>query len=130
MSFRTNVRTSQRTGQVRTLEGTLADYNIAMDKQRQGSDVSELHGYIREYDAKNKAFAKEIDMVFLAKQQEEKAIGGIEEQVRLGCVGAGGVWGFRGCSVRAYPPFRLGTRRPPSAPLTRPPRPPFLVWVA
>ena len=49
----------------------MADYNIAMDKQRQGSDVSELHGYIREYDAKNKAFAKEIDMVFLAKQQEE-----------------------------------------------------------
>ena len=68
--------------QVRTLEGTLADYNIAMDKQRQGSDVAELHGYIREYDAKNKAFAKDIDMVFLAKQQEEKAIGSTEEQVR------------------------------------------------
>ena len=60
----------------------MADYNIAMDKQRQGSDVAELHGYIREYDAKNKAFAKDIDMVFLAKQQEEKAIGSTEEQVR------------------------------------------------
>jgi len=67
--------------QVRTLEGTLADYNIAMDKQRQGSDVAELHGYIREYDARNKAFAKDIDMVFLAKQQEEKAIGSTEEQI-------------------------------------------------
>ena len=28
--------------EVRSLEGTLADYNIAMDKQRQGSDPSDI----------------------------------------------------------------------------------------
>ena len=28
--------------EVRALEGTLADYNIAMDKQRQGSDPSDI----------------------------------------------------------------------------------------
>lgn len=29
--------------EVRTLEGTLADYNIAQDKHRQGSDVNDLY---------------------------------------------------------------------------------------
>ena len=28
--------------EVRNLEGTLADYNIAMDRQRQGSDPDEI----------------------------------------------------------------------------------------
>jgi len=67
--------------EVRHLEGTLADYNIAMDKMRQGSDASDLEGYIREYEAKNVAFAHDIDRMFMQKQEEESAYQNIERQI-------------------------------------------------
>lgn len=67
--------------EVRKLEGTLADYNIAMDKMRQGTDPSELTRYIREYDSKNKAFGNEIDRIFLQVKQEEQAISSVEQQI-------------------------------------------------
>jgi len=67
--------------EVRKLEGTLADYNIAMDKMRQGIDPSELTRYIREYESKNKAFGNEIDRIFLQVKQEEQALGGVEQQI-------------------------------------------------
>ena len=41
---------------MRQLEGTLADYNLAMDKHRVSTDPAELNDYINEFEAKNKQF--------------------------------------------------------------------------
>mmetsp|Transcript_7231 Transcript_7231/g.16552 ORF Transcript_7231/g.16552 Transcript_7231/m.16552 type:complete len:611 (+) Transcript_7231:180-2012(+) len=68
-------------GEVRKLEGTLADYNIAMDKMRQGTDPSELTKYIREYESRNRAFGNEIDRIFLQVKQEEQQTGHVDQQI-------------------------------------------------
>jgi len=67
--------------EVRKLEGTLADYNIAMDKMRQGTDPADLTRYIREYESKNKAFGNEIDRIFLQVKQEEQQYQAVEQQI-------------------------------------------------
>ena len=53
-------RHEQLLGEVRQLEGTLADYNLAMDKHRVSTDPAELNDYINEFEAKNKQFAAEV----------------------------------------------------------------------
>jgi intraflagellar transport protein 74 len=67
--------------EVRKLEGTLADYNIAMDKLRQGTDPAELTNYINEFESRNKAFGHEIDRIFLQVKQEEQAFQNVEQQI-------------------------------------------------
>lgn len=56
---------------VRTLEGTLADYNLAMDKARISTDPVELDEIVSEFRSKNRKFAGEVDRIFLIKKQKK-----------------------------------------------------------
>lgn len=69
--------------EVRGLEGTLADYNLAMDKARGGTDPSELNEYIAEYEVKNKQLAAEVDRVFVIKKQTDEEARQIEMQISV-----------------------------------------------
>ena len=57
---------------VKGLEGTLADFNIAFEKYRDGTDPDKISDYQRQLAAKNKIFAEEVDQVFLTKTQYER----------------------------------------------------------
>merc|ERR1719230_1148561 len=66
---------------VRSLEGTLADYNLAMDKHRVSTDPGELNEYINEFEAKNKQYAAEVDRVFMTKKHHDTQTQQLEEQI-------------------------------------------------
>merc|ERR550514_475988 len=74
-------RHEQLLGEVRQLEGTLADYNLAMDKHRVSTDPAELNDYINEFEAKNKQFAAEVDRVFMTKKHHDGQTQQLEEQI-------------------------------------------------
>merc|ERR550514_1024605 len=74
-------RHEQLLGEVRQLEGTLADYNLAMDKHRVSTDPAELNDYINEFEAKNKQFAAEVDRVFMTKKHHDTQTQQLEEQI-------------------------------------------------
>lgn len=67
-------------GEVRGLEGTLADYNLAMDKARAGTDYAELDEFVVEYEAKNKRLAAEVDRIFVVKKQRDDETKQLEQQ--------------------------------------------------
>jgi len=67
--------------EVRHLEGTLADYNLAMDKMRMHTDPSEVEAYQKQLAAKNRRDAGEIDQIFLRKQGREKTIADLEREI-------------------------------------------------
>mmetsp|Transcript_9149 Transcript_9149/g.18313 ORF Transcript_9149/g.18313 Transcript_9149/m.18313 type:complete len:581 (+) Transcript_9149:55-1797(+) len=67
--------------EVRNLEGTLADYNLAMDKLRTSTDPQEVTAYQANLEARNRNEAAEIDKVFLLKQQKEKGTQDLEHQI-------------------------------------------------
>lgn len=67
--------------EVRGLEGTLADYNLAMDKARAGTDPSELNEYVTEFEAKNREQAGEVDRVFVVKKQRDEETKQVEAQI-------------------------------------------------
>merc|ERR550514_234354 len=75
-------RHEQLLGEVRQLEGTLADYNLAMDKHRVSTDPAELNDYINEFEAKNKQFAAEVDRVFMTKKHHDGQTQQLEEKIR------------------------------------------------
>ena len=63
---------------MRQLEGTLADYNLAMDKHRVSTDPAELNDYINEFEAKNKQFAAEARPTARARARAGEG-GGLNE---------------------------------------------------
>ena len=67
--------------EVRSLEGTLADYNLAMDKLRTSTDPAEVTNYQKNLEARNRNEAAEIDKVFLMKQKCEKGTQELEGQI-------------------------------------------------
>lgn len=67
--------------EVRNLEGTLADYNLAMDKLRTSTDPQEVKNYQHNLEMRNRNEASEIDKVFLMKQQREKGTADLEHQI-------------------------------------------------
>eukprot|EP00520_Triparma_pacifica_P000984 CAMPEP_0118662112 /NCGR_PEP_ID=MMETSP0785-20121206/16645_1 /TAXON_ID=91992 /ORGANISM="Bolidomonas pacifica, Strain CCMP 1866" /LENGTH=557 /DNA_ID=CAMNT_0006555609 /DNA_START=46 /DNA_END=1716 /DNA_ORIENTATION=+ len=67
--------------EVRNLEGTLADYNLAMDKLRTSTDPQEVKNYQQNLEMRNRNEAAEIDKVFLMKQQREKGTQDLEHQI-------------------------------------------------
>ena len=67
--------------QVRNLEGTLADYNLAMDKARGGTDAAELLEFVADFKARNKQTAEEVDRVFVVKKQKDDETRQIEAQI-------------------------------------------------
>ncbi|CAM9789148.1 unnamed protein product [Pylaiella littoralis] len=58
--------------EVKTLEGTLADYNLAIDKARTTADPGEVTKYLHDLEDQNRREAQGLDEIFLAKQQNEK----------------------------------------------------------
>ncbi|CAM9166558.1 unnamed protein product [Chrysoparadoxa australica] len=67
--------------EVKGLEGTLADYNLAMDKTRTTADPGEVSQYLSEVEEHNKREARELDQVFLSKQQKERHTQQVEEEI-------------------------------------------------
>jgi intraflagellar transport protein 74 len=59
--------------EVRNLEGQLADYNLARDKARTSTDPEEVRHAVFAVREKNLVDEQELDRVFLAKQQRERA---------------------------------------------------------
>lgn len=68
--------------EVRSLEGDLADYNLAMDKSRTSMDASEINYFFQQLKRRNDAASKEVDAVFMEKAEREKGVQRLEEQVR------------------------------------------------
>jgi hypothetical protein len=68
--------------EVRQLEGTLADYNLAMDKTRTTADPAEVALYLGELEQRNTVSAQNLDELFLAKQQRERDAQAVEGEIR------------------------------------------------
>eukprot|EP00903_Cladosiphon_okamuranus_P005511 g5491.t1 len=66
---------------VKTLEGTLADYNLAVDKARTTADPGEVAKYLHDLEDQNKREAQGLDEIFLAKQQYEKETQELEAEM-------------------------------------------------
>jgi len=67
--------------EVRGLEGELADHNLAMDKARAGTNPAEIEHYHMSLKAKNESEAKQVDQVFMERQQRDAATQRVEEQI-------------------------------------------------
>lgn len=67
--------------EVRELEGTLADYNLAMDKARTNTDPYEITRYQEVLRERNKALEQEVDVIFLQRQKEESRVRKIEAKI-------------------------------------------------
>ncbi|CAM9299562.1 unnamed protein product [Discosporangium mesarthrocarpum] len=59
--------------EVKQLEGTVADYNLAVDKSRTTADPGEVAAYLHNLEDQNRREARELDETFLMKQQRQKA---------------------------------------------------------
>ena len=71
-----------RSTEVRELEGQLADYNLAFDKQRAGTnpdDIRNLWAHIRQ---NNEAYRLDLDDLFMERKQQEEQMGAIEEELQ------------------------------------------------
>ena len=66
---------------VKTLEGTLADYNLAMDKLRSGVDYNEISQYQHMLSTENKKLADQIDHLFLSRQELERMNYAYEQEI-------------------------------------------------
>lgn len=68
-------------GEVRSLEGTLADFNLATDKSRTSVDSSEIQQYCAGLRRRNETLSQEVDAVFMERQERERGIVRLEEQI-------------------------------------------------
>ncbi|CAN0164724.1 unnamed protein product [Phaeothamnion confervicola] len=66
--------------EVKGMEGTLADYNLSMDKVRTSADAGDVLAFLAELEDRNRRTAAELDGVFLAKQQRERNMADIEAE--------------------------------------------------
>ena len=68
--------------EVRSLEGDLADFNLAMDKARSSIvDAGEIVTVGLAVRRRNEALARELDAVFVERQERERGAARLEEQV-------------------------------------------------
>ena len=68
--------------QVRNLEGELADYNLAMDKARTSVDPAEVARFQAQLAAHNKESERQIDQIFVERQEREQGVQRLETQIR------------------------------------------------
>lgn len=66
---------------VREYEGQLADYNLAMDKSRTGTNPEEIVQYQQHLEERNRQHAHEVDSIFERRQDCESAIKEIEKEI-------------------------------------------------
>jgi chromosome segregation ATPase len=64
-----------------SLEGQLADYNLAMDKARTSTDPDEVLQLAHHLADKNRHGSQELDRVFMVRKQREGEVAGLEEQL-------------------------------------------------
>jgi len=67
--------------EVRQLEGQLADYNLAMDKTRTGSDPADLAQYQGRLKEKNEYEKREVDNIFMHRKQKDELIQKCESEI-------------------------------------------------
>jgi intraflagellar transport protein 74 len=67
--------------EVRQLEGQLADYNLAMDKTRTGSDPADLAQYQARLKEKNEYEKREVDNIFMHRKQKDELIQKCESEI-------------------------------------------------
>lgn len=64
-----------------TLEGQLADYNLALDKTRTHADAEDVQHLANHLYEKNRQTGQELDRIFTMKKQKEDETADIEEKI-------------------------------------------------
>ena len=67
---------------VRDYEGQLADLNLAHDKHRSGTNPLEIMRFQKHVRERNDSKTKEVDAVFIQRQQREAATKDIFDQIK------------------------------------------------
>jgi len=67
---------------VRTLEGDLADHNLATDKQRTDTRPEEVHHMYTIMKSQNEQQRSDVDQIFLEKRSHEEEIGRMEAEIQ------------------------------------------------
>jgi intraflagellar transport protein 74 len=67
--------------EVRELEGSLADYNLAMDKSRTSTDPSEITQYFAALKRRNEQASRDVDAVFMERQERDRGAQRLQDQV-------------------------------------------------
>lgn len=68
--------------EVRSLEGDLADYNLALDKSRTSVDATEIQQYHQALKRRNEGTSREVDAVFVERQERERGVARLEDKMR------------------------------------------------
>lgn len=72
---------SKLCSEVRELEGTLADYNLAMDKQRSGTRPDDLINITEHISIQNKKLRAQVDHIFTERKNVEEKIAMMEDRI-------------------------------------------------
>ena len=101
--------------EVRQLEGQLADYNLAMDKTRTGSDPADLAQYQARLKEKNDYEKREVDNIFMRRKQRDELVQKCEQEISALQRQAGGK-NRAACAAEAagVPPARAEQRHGPA----------------
>lgn len=67
--------------EVRQLEGELADYNLALDKQRSDTKPEDIMAILYHIQAQNERQRKQLDDVFIQRKNKETEIAQTEDQI-------------------------------------------------
>mmetsp|Transcript_15509 Transcript_15509/g.33964 ORF Transcript_15509/g.33964 Transcript_15509/m.33964 type:complete len:619 (+) Transcript_15509:77-1933(+) len=67
---------------VRSLEGDLADYNLATDKQRTDTRPEEVHHMYMHMKSQNEQQRSDVDQIFMEKRGHEEEIGRMEQEMQ------------------------------------------------
>ncbi|KRX09335.1 hypothetical protein PPERSA_09219 [Pseudocohnilembus persalinus] len=70
------------TKEVRELEGKLADYNLAFDKQRAGTRPEEIRNMYEHIKIQNDRWRNQLDEIFIERKNQEEQIQQIENQLQ------------------------------------------------
>jgi len=68
--------------EVLSLEGTLADFNLAADRQRSRAKPEEIRGSYLQLKSMNERFRHELDEMFIERKRQEDEIKELEQEVR------------------------------------------------
>lgn len=67
---------------VRSLEGDLADHNLATDKQRTDTRPEEVHHMFTIMKAQNEQQRSDVDQIFMEKRSAEEEIGRMDQEIQ------------------------------------------------
>jgi len=69
--------------EVRTLEGELADHNLALDKQRSDTKPEDIMAVLYHIQNQNEKQKIQLDEIFVERKKREEEISGIEEEINM-----------------------------------------------